>query len=100
MRNDPVSVNHRVAALLASYFDVLFAVNELPHPGEKTILQHAQSSCLKRPADMERQVMELAASIGRPNGRTVHRVMALADGLEELLVREKLLLEDGRMCDG
>jgi hypothetical protein len=29
-----VSLNHRTAALLASYFDVLFALNRVHHPGD------------------------------------------------------------------
>src|SRR6266536_5830717 len=32
-RHDLVSVNHRVAAWLASYFDIIFAVNRVLHPG-------------------------------------------------------------------
>jgi Domain of unknown function (DUF4037) len=34
-RGDLVSFNHRIAALVASYFDILFAVNRRLHPGEK-----------------------------------------------------------------
>ena len=91
MRNDLFSVNHRVAALLASYFDVLFAVNEFPHPGEKRIVQYASAKCSKLPAEMERQVTELVASVGRGDGGTVDKVNALVDGLDELLARENLV---------
>lgn len=90
-RADTVSVNHRVAAFLASYFDVLFAVNELPHPGEKRVLQHARASCTKVPAEMERQVAELVASVGNAGDQVAGKANVLVDGLEELLARERLL---------
>jgi Domain of unknown function (DUF4037) len=40
-RRDFVSLIHRTAAWLASYFDVVFAVNRQYHPGEKRLLAQA-----------------------------------------------------------
>jgi hypothetical protein len=77
-----------VAALGASYFDVLFVVNELPHPGEKRILKHAKASSSGLPSEMERQVREL---VKNPADDVLQRINALVDGLDELLVREGLM---------
>jgi hypothetical protein len=95
-REDPVSVNHRTAALLASYFDVLFALNDMPHPGEKRLIHHAKTSCSTLPHDMEHQISELLFSVGKPDGSTVAGVNALLDSLDELLQREKMVPQDHR----
>ena len=62
-RNDVVSINHRLAALLASYFDILFAVNRKLHPGEKRLVQLA-GELPNLPENFERDVTEtLSASV-------------------------------------
>lgn len=58
-RNDIVSINHRISAYLASYFDVIFAINELLHPGEKRLIQYAKNNCKTLPENFEENINEL-----------------------------------------
>lgn len=58
-RNDLISINHRVAAFMASYFDVIFALNKLLHPGEKRLLKYALEHCTILPADFEKNINKL-----------------------------------------
>ena len=82
-RGDLVSVNHRTAALLASYFDVLFALNRLPHPGEKRLLQFAEARCKLRPPQLRPQVEQLLTGVN-----PVADANALIDSLDPLLYAE------------
>jgi hypothetical protein len=92
-RDDRVSLNHRTAALLASYFDVLFAINRLPHPGEKRLAAFAKKFCARTPARMEEQINALIAATATPNGHVtvMQAATALIDGLETLLFAEALI---------
>ena len=53
IRGDEVAVNHRVAAFMESYFDVLFALNRLTHPGEKRLEKLTSRNCAILPKDFE-----------------------------------------------
>jgi hypothetical protein len=87
-RQDLVSVQHRSRALLASYFDVLFAANGVPHPGEKRLVQQARLRCARLPRTFEAQVETFLRAAGAvPADSSVAGVAhALLDGLDEVLV--------------
>lgn len=91
-RADLVSVNHRLAAFLASYFDIVFAFNRVLHPGEKRLLDYAERECPALPEAMAadlRAVLAGAASVEAP---LVARLHTLIDRLDALLAPEEFAL--------
>lgn len=87
-RNDLISVNHRLAAFCASYFDVLFAINEVLHPGEKKILQFVKDECAAIPDKLELQVEGIFQSAAVGDKKLLAHLDALIDGLDHLLIAQ------------
>ena len=86
-RGDAVAAGHRTSAFLASWFDVLFAANRVPHPGEKRLMDHAVRLCPDRPEGMEAEVPALLAAAGRCDPAAGGIARRLADGLAPLARR-------------
>ncbi len=59
LRKDLVSVNHRVTEFLASYFDLLFALNGQTHPGEKRLIELCKKNCAILPENFEENIQML-----------------------------------------
>jgi hypothetical protein len=91
-RADLVSVNHRVAGLLASYFDILFACNRVLHPGEKRLIEQAARMCPSLPENMAADVTAVLQAAGKPGGEVVDQINRLVDHLEEWLSQEPAAL--------
>lgn len=89
-RHDLMSMHHRTAALLASYFDILFAINRLPHPGEKRLVDFAKKFCLQLPVEMDEQINQVIGSLSN-SAAALKAINKLLDGLETLLISEKLI---------
>lgn len=62
-RNDLISVNHRVSAFMESYFDLLFALNEQTHPGEKRLIPLCMAMCPTLPEHFEENIQLLLSHI-------------------------------------
>jgi hypothetical protein len=91
LRQDMVSVQHRITAFLASYFDVLFAINRLPHPGEKRLIAFAEEQCRLVPDDMHGEIERLLVeSVRLEHPAMTEAATNLAEGLETLAQREGL----------
>ena len=88
-RGDIVSQNHRMSAILASYFDVLFAYNRVYHPGEKRLIPYASSLCISLPYDMEKDICSALNAIG--SDRIVPAAAKLIEELHMLIDRKGLL---------
>ncbi|MEG4985825.1 hypothetical protein QUB08_08665 [Microcoleus sp. BR0-C5] len=93
LRRDSVSIIHRTASFLGSYFDIVFAINSLPHPGEKRLVERATALCSKLPEDWESQIHSLTNSISLPAGdrQIIHCLDGLVDSFEGLLIEAGLI---------
>ena len=81
-RGDFISVNHRTAAFLASYFDTLFAFNRVYHPGEKRLLFYAKKLCKKLPDNFEEDFSRLFSA---SNDEILDILASLEENLRQLL---------------
>lgn len=89
-RRDAVSVNHRLAALLASYFDIIFALNRVLHPGEKRLLSFAQTECRLLPEEMEADLGLVLGHAACMDAELLGHLGRLLDRLDVLLRREEV----------
>lgn len=58
-RNDVVSICHRTTAYMESYFDIIFALNRMTHPGEKRLVNICKDKCKLLPKDFEENITSL-----------------------------------------
>ena len=84
-RQDPVSLNHRVAAWLASYFDILFAINGQFHPGEKRLLIYAEELA-NLPSNAALDVQHLCAFAGKLDTPIVAHLERMLERLDQKLI--------------
>lgn len=82
LRNDIVSINHRISAFVASYFDIIFALNEQLHPGEKKLIQFAKNNCKILPKNFEENLYKL---FEQPNIATLEILDCIVKELEILV---------------
>jgi len=84
-RGDFVSVNHRTAAFLESYFDVLFALNCQSHPGEKRLVQLCRKLCPVLPGRFEENLDALFSHLFDGNDSVIADIARIVDELEKIL---------------
>ncbi len=85
IRNDFISINHRVAAFLASYFDIIFALNKMGHPGEKKLIKIVSEKCKYIPKNFK---TELEKAVKTDGAELLEVLNSIVDNLE-ILIKER-----------
>ncbi len=84
MRGDMVNINFTVQRFLASYFDIIFAMNEKLHPGEKRLVQVCVEECKILPANFEANIRMLLNSMYKDQA-AVSQVDVITSELENAI---------------
>lgn len=84
-REDLVSINHRVAAFLETYFDMLFALNRKTHPGEKRLIQLCKEQCTILPAKFDENLQSLFSHMFSDSRKVPEDLKGILQNLERIL---------------
>jgi len=84
-RNDTISINHRIASFIESYFDILFALNRVFHPGEKQLMRLSTQLCQWLPIDFEINLKNLLNS--NRNNKTLPILHKLLSNIDDLIAQ-------------
>ena len=83
-RGDRVAANHRTAAFLESYFDLLFALNWQTHPGEKRMVRFARERCEVLPEDFEENLDRLLRLMQEDPEEAEQQLDVVVDGVRAI----------------
>lgn len=86
-RGDLISINREVHKFLASYFDVILAMNEKLHPGEKRLMDICSRECRVLPDNFERNIKALLLNMCK-DPAAVSYVNTMLLELEKVLGQE------------
>ncbi len=95
-RDDLVSVNHRLTELLASYFDIIFALNKTLHPGEKRLIEKTKSLSIL-PKDYDNVIRGVLESSGEV---LLNRVREMIENLYDLLAQKGFTITRSSYTNG
>ena len=86
-RNDVVSINHRISAILSSYFDILFALNEQLHVGEKKLVGYVLQLCDKIPSNFENDIKNVVSfnAFDIKNENILEKVKNLIENISKIM---------------
>lgn len=89
LRDDKISINHRIAAFLASYFDILFALNEMGHPGEKKLYKVVKEQCKVVPENILRDLENITKADG---DELLEIIVSLESGIAGLIKKQGYII--------
>jgi len=84
-RKDLVALNHVVSNYLASYFDILFAVNEKLHPGEKKLVEYVKNRCQWIPDSFEAHLEDIVLLAATADEKLIATVNSMIDELDHCI---------------
>ena len=84
-RNDLVAVNHRVTAFMESYFEIIFAMNQMTHPGEKRQVEYAKKYGKILPYRFEENITDLFNVLYTDFDKANHIIKQMYEELEKVL---------------
>lgn len=92
-RDDRISIQHRITEMLSSYFDIIFAVNKVFHPGEKRLITHITNSCNNLPDGFNQDINKLLSISQTETDKIPATLNRLLNNLDEWLKKTDFKIE-------